>query len=328
MKKLRWFDRYPKTILVAVNIIVIIVLLVITELILKFGLGLGNVVLYDSNPIYGYRPLPNQETTRFRNSRLKFNNLGLRADEDWDENIENKVLFIGNSVTYGGSYIDNSELFTHLALEGITGYLGGNAGVNGWGIENMYGLLVETEFLPARTYVTMVGKHDFYRGLTRLPGLPYWCNQPTFALKELLYHFYYLQNNKRYRRWQTYADDEFTAQVVEKAVLKLKEIDEYIRSRGYMHLIYISPSVDQLLGSEEKDSLVMKYLEKHSLEVTYLLDRIRQINSDPETIRSWFSSGIHLEKQGHAVWGRLIHEDLKELQMGNALPDKTAKQAM
>ncbi|MCK4577979.1 MAG: hypothetical protein KAU50_04270 [Candidatus Marinimicrobia bacterium] len=318
MKQPRWFEHYPKTTLIAVNVIIIVLLLVIAELIFRFGLGLGNPVLYNSNPIYGYRPIPNQETTRFRNTRLKFNNLGLRADDDWDANIENKVLFIGNSVTYGGSYIANNELFTHLAVEGITGYMSGNAGVNGWGVENMYGLLVETEFLPARTYVTIVGKQDFYRGLTRLPGLPFWCNQPTFALKELLFHFYYLQSNKRYRHWQTYADEEFTEQVVEKAVLKLKGIDEYVKSRDYAHLIYISPPVDQVLGSEEKDSLVLKYLEKHDLEATYLLDRIKQLNIDPATIQSWFYSDIHLEKQGHAVWGRLINEDLKQLLTGNS----------
>src|SRR5690606_34750321 len=118
-----------------------------TELTLK-RMGLGNPVIYDSSPVYGYRPLPNREYVRFGGSTIKFNNLGLRTNTDWDETKANKILFLGDSVTYGGSYIDNNELFSQLTVDLInqsnkSDYMSGNAGVNGWGVENFYGLVVE-----------------------------------------------------------------------------------------------------------------------------------------------------------------------------------------
>lgn len=313
MEKSHYFERYPKLTLLAVNVFLLAGLLVAIELVLRFAFGLGNPVLYDSNPIYGYRPLPHQETTRFSKSRLYFNNLGLRSDDEWDENIENKVLFIGNSVTYGGSYISNQELFTYYAMEGITDFMGGNAGVNGWGIENMYGLIVETEFLPARTYVTIVGKQDFYRGLTRLLGQPFWNRDPNFALIELLFHFYYVQGIKRYRNWRDFADGMLTSRVVEKAVLKLKAMDDFLKTRGYRHLIYISPSIDQLLEGVEKDAQILDYMIKHDLKPIYLLDRIKKLGIEKDEIRAWFQSDIHLNIEGHIIWGQMLNADLKKI---------------
>ena len=145
-------------------------------------MGLGGPVLYDSSPIYGYRPLPGKEYSRFYGETIKFNNLSLRAENDWDDKRENKILFLGDSVTYGGSYIDNKELFSCLAVKDFDDYESGNAGVNGWGVENIYGLVVESNFLPAQIYVTTLPEGDFHRGLTRLQGMPIFNNSPKKAI--------------------------------------------------------------------------------------------------------------------------------------------------
>src|SRR3990167_5186623 len=106
--------------------IIFLVLFIILELTLKYVVGLGDPVLYRSYPLYGYRLLPDQELKRFHGSAINVNNLGLRADVDWDNNIENKILFLGDSVTYGGSYISNDELFSSLAIKYVNGYVSGN----------------------------------------------------------------------------------------------------------------------------------------------------------------------------------------------------------
>src|SRR5262245_15331833 len=104
--------------------------LISTEIGLRM-VGLGDPVIYEVNPDYGYRPRPNQMVHRFGGAIVRINNLGIRTDEDW-ETTANKVLFAGNSVTYGGSYVSNGDLFALRAVPEGYGWVGGSAGVNAW----------------------------------------------------------------------------------------------------------------------------------------------------------------------------------------------------
>lgn len=274
-------------------------------------MGLGNPILYDSNPLYGYRLLPNQEITRFMGATITVNNLGLRADENWDENKNDKVLFLGDSVTYGGSYINNRDLFSTIAGRGLNNFKGGNAGVNGWGIENIYGLVVESNFRPAIIYVTTVPEGDFYRGLSRIQGLPFYMASPKYAIMELWYFFCYLQNNKRYIGGLSLPTDTEIKYAVEKAVKKLKEMDKLLKENGYSHLIFISPSKDQVYGEDTKEHLIQSLLNRYDLNPIYILDRLNK--EDLALKGTIFHDGIHLEKPGHKIWGRIIGAEIQKL---------------
>lgn len=162
------FKRNRKKTLAAVILVVSLAMVVSTEILLQKVMGLGDPVIYDVNPAYGYRPLPNRSYRRFGGARLEFNNLGLRAEIDFDASPAGKILFLGDSVTYGGSRIDNADLFSRLAVAEMEGFTSGNAAVNAWGVENIYGLVVESEFRPAQIYVTVVSEGDFYRGLAQI----------------------------------------------------------------------------------------------------------------------------------------------------------------
>mgnify|MGYP001558315659 CR=1 FL=1 len=101
---MNFFERHPKLTLSSIVISGVLILLAVAEFSLRLVFGLGNPVLYCSSPLFGYRLQPNQFVHR-RGAEIRVNNLGVRADRDWDEQIENKILFLGNSVTYGGTYI-------------------------------------------------------------------------------------------------------------------------------------------------------------------------------------------------------------------------------
>ncbi len=312
-KKDRWFERNPKKAIAVTIGLMFLITLILFEFCLRYFMGFGTPVLYDSNPLYGYRLLPNQEVSRFQGSIIKINNLGLRANQDWDNRVDNKILFLGDSVPYGGSYISNDELFSNLAIKNIDGYESGNAGINGWGVENIHGFIVYSKFSPARIYITVVPEMDFYRGLTRLQGLPFWNHNPNFAFQELLYFFYYKETLKKYRSWQEYASEKDRNRVIENAVIKLKEVDEFLKSQGYLHLIYISPTREQALNEAEKDKNVLYFLEKYDLNVTYILDQIDLLNFSRIEKENLFYDGVHLTKQGHIIWGEIINSDLVKL---------------
>lgn len=275
--------------------------------------GLGNPLIYDSNPVYGYRPLPNQERSRFWGARIKINNLGLRAEEQWVEDTSDKILFLGDSVTYGGSYIDNKELFSYLAVEGLGNFKSGNAGVNAWGVENIYGLIVESEFLPAKVYVIVLPEGDFYRGLTRMQGLPLYNVTPKFALLELWYYFCYKQNNARYREWRYFASEDETRYVVEKAVKKLEKIDAFLKKRGCKYLLFITPSRKQVLDDIGKDSLIYDLLIKYNLDAIYILDKLNGFHLSNKEKCELFYDSVHLSRKGHETWAKVIGAELEKI---------------
>ena len=54
---------------------------------------------------------------RLRDAGIRIDKCGLRTDDDWDAPGATRILFIGDSVTYGGAYIDNRELFSARSCE-------------------------------------------------------------------------------------------------------------------------------------------------------------------------------------------------------------------
>ncbi len=280
-----------------------------TEFVAGRYFGFGKPVVYEAHPLYGYRPLPNQNLIRFGGARLTFNNKGLRADHDWDTNPKHKILFLGDSVTYGGSYISNTELFSHIASNtALPSFQNGNAGVNAWGVLNVQALVQTCDFTPAEIYVLTFPEGDFYRGTTRLPGQPFWAKQPKFALEELALYALYQLNLYRYEVPDIHHNPVEAQRVAQDAANKLKGLQDYLKHKGLKVMIYLTPTLGQALGNEPKDTYVIQALNTAGVSYTHLLDKVQK--SDP--VASWYCDSVHLTKAGHVQWGRWIAEDLKK----------------
>ena len=170
-----------KKILYSVIIILIISLPIVTvEMYLKY-VGLGNPIIYDENYVYGYAPRPNQKRERLKNSTITINDVGLRSLNNWESNKDKKkIIFFGDSVTYGGSYIDDKEVFSHLTCKKINhpDYICGNAGVNAYGIFNIvyrskYDKRISNDYIR----VFLLVPDDFYRGLQNKNTAHFYLNE-------------------------------------------------------------------------------------------------------------------------------------------------------
>ena len=84
------------------------------DLIAKKSFGLGEPVVYDSHPLWGYSPRKSKIYSRFDGNKITINEVGLRSTNKWIKNGKN-ILFLGDSVTYGGSYINDDQTFSFLA---------------------------------------------------------------------------------------------------------------------------------------------------------------------------------------------------------------------
>lgn len=306
------FERHPKITLTVLLILLGSAGCLALEWGAKAFFGLGHVVLYDTHPLYGYRPRPNQHVSRDRNIVVHINNLGLRAENDWDPTQpDNKILFLGDSVTYGGSYISNTQLFSHRATKALLGFEAGNAGVNGWGVSNVYAFIKTTGFLPANIYVSVFPEGDFYRGINRIGGQPFWTISPRYALEELFHYGVYQLQLRKNPQTEHYTENHpDSIAIVESAVQDLKALDNYLQSQGKMHLIYITPTRDQVLDHVKKDPIVQSLLKKYNIQVHYISDRLPAVSTQEK--ETWFHDLIHLSNAGHQIWANIIASDLSE----------------
>lgn len=288
-------------------------LMVITlEYIGSHFLGLGKVVEYDVSALYGYRLKPDQDISRKKNINIKVNNLSLRADNNWNINAtKNKVLFLGDSVTYGGSYIDNSELFSTLTVKNFKGYEAGNAGVNGWGVLNIYALVHDYQFLPANTVITTLPEGDFLRGMMRIGGQPFWTHKPKYGLEEIIQYGIYKLNLKRISQIYLEPTGFEREQILKIAVQKLKKLDTHIKQSNAKHLIYITPSRDQALKKSNTDEQLKTLLNQYDVKVNYILDKLPK-NLNNSQVQNLFHDTIHLTKAGHQVWAEVMAKDLEK----------------
>lgn len=311
MKK-SFFEKHAKLTLACVLVFLGVLSFIALEYAAGAIFGLGKPLIYDSHPIYGYRPLANQSVARKQNIAVKINNLGLRATSDWDDHSDHKVLFLGDSVTYGGSYISNEQLFSTLAISQFKGYQSGNAGVNGWGVNNVCALVQEMNFLPADIYVSVFPEGDFYRGLSRIGGQPFWTIQPRFALQELFHYFVYKIQLQQMPASHFYLlSDTQKTHIASLAVKNLKAMDDFLKRQGKIHLIYISPSVNQVVNQQSEDIALKQLFKENHLDVIYLKDRLK--NTPSEVGKSYFHDDIHLSVAGHAQWAKMIEPDLKQV---------------
>lgn len=267
-----------------------------TDLALNKVYGLGNVVVYESSPLYGYRPAASQQITR-RGKNIQFNNIGLRNSDDWSSN--DGIMIIGDSITYGGSYIDNSELFTTKLSELINKPVG-NAGVNAWGVHNMVGLVVDTEFLPTNHLIMLIPEGDMYRGLNRIGGLPFFTKPANSAFDELAHFWHYNASLKRHAEvgvWNIPTEAKKIANRSREEILRLKN---YCEQNDVRFTLIITPTRAQSCGFEEIDSVVYSALK--DLSPIYLLDHIEKGPNNAE----WFVDVAHLSANGHAHWANLL----------------------
>ena len=93
-------------------------------------LGLGKPLLYRKDPLVGYRLQPNQNNRRRNNAMVTTDYEGFRVNTNVKKDSFKEIVVFVAIVLHGGSYVDNSGLFTSLYCE-VKVLL--NGGLNAWG---------------------------------------------------------------------------------------------------------------------------------------------------------------------------------------------------
>lgn len=136
------------------------------EVVLRFGLGLGNPVLVVPDPACGYVVKPNQHLFRLFN-RIDINQFGMRSAELPPTRSPNtlRVMFVGDSITYGTSRVDQSRIFTELLHRELPSIVKRpvevlNASSSGWAIENELAYVQSRGIFDSDTVILVLNSED------------------------------------------------------------------------------------------------------------------------------------------------------------------------
>jgi hypothetical protein len=148
------------------GVIALGVSLVLAEVLLRLIFGLGSPVLYQADADCRYLPKPDQHLYRFF-SHNDINHYSMRSaafEMPRPKGVE-RFLFIGDSVTYGTTYVDQSLIFTsrlntmlssieHKPVEVL------NASAGGWGVGNEVGYLRSRGTFDANAVLIVLNTGD------------------------------------------------------------------------------------------------------------------------------------------------------------------------
>jgi hypothetical protein len=198
-----------------------------SELMLR-SKGFGNPIFYRVDPRVGYYPAPNQDVHRY-GGEIHINAFGMRSRNVAAEKPAGtfRILMLGDSTLYGGSYLDQSQIYA-TCLEGLLNQKPSALpnsprqvevlcmGVNAWGPQHELAYVKEFGLFQANLVMVMGPPNDAYRPLYGIAQLPFFAegHRPQFAWQEFWEHLRW-EYNQRF----TVRNPNFEASAQPEAVL-------------------------------------------------------------------------------------------------------------
>lgn len=176
----------------------LVLILITTELVLRYRYGFLSTPLYVSDPDYEYIYAPNQDVWRFGN-HIKTNEYSLRNEPilPTDTTI---ILLTGDSVVLGGSLTDNDSLASTLLEKRLSKTLGRrirvlNVAAGSWGPDNVAAYLKKHGLFHADLLCLVASSHDYHDHMDFQDvvgnDINYPAKQYDFALEELWERYLY-----------------------------------------------------------------------------------------------------------------------------------------
>lgn len=321
------------------NALLLVVSVTVALLALEVGLrllGMLDPILYRADPVFGYEPRPNQSATRL-GVPIFIDDVGLRDDEN-DSTLRqsrNRILVLGNSVTYGGSRIHQRDLFTEvvereLRVQGRDVKLL-NAGVNGYSVSQA--LARGRRLLDATRPTALVlfaPRADFLRPPVQLipPGgsIIYPTHRPVSALVDFLqlslmhidsrHPFLPAGLRRRMVPPPNTSPPYDTAHIVD---IHLAAFEDFLRTAweraGHSRhdiVVFLSPTRDDVANRHPDPNvdLVQRFAALGVRAFDLARDYEAAITAPGQRVQDYYFDDVHYLEPGHALAGRLVAQTL------------------
>ncbi|MCC7351640.1 MAG: SGNH/GDSL hydrolase family protein [Phycisphaerales bacterium] len=303
-------------------LVLAVILLVVAEAGLRWGAGLGNPVLYQTDSACGYLPVADQRIKRFGCWNI-INHFGQRSVDLPAEKTpgHERILFVGDSVTYGTTRVDQSGIFTAILARELPKKLGRpveimNASTGAWAVGNEVGYLKSRGLFGADVVVFVLNTGDLVQpfnpgNLTAEGGYP--DRRPWCALSELWVRYLaprLFGRKSAHDAGSTAAGDEKID--VKEVLAKLEEAKSICLAAGAKMAIVYSPCA----GKQWQESPYPEYFVKlkqwagdNGIAMLDLTDAYAKASADEV-----YFDGTHLRPKGNELaaegiergWGILM----------------------
>lgn len=295
------------------------------EFLLRLVWGFGHPLLLQKDPDIGYMFQADQDLRRFGN-RVQINQFHQRSPNKTDViiNPDYRVLMVGDSVTFGGTLVDQSdtvsaclENYLSEALSNSVSVL--NASAGSWGLGNHLAYLRRFGVFDAQIVVMQIGSHDLLQvksNSSRVgvdPSMP--DHNPWFAINELVFRYLVPKlwhPSSAAGRMPTGPSD--LAIRFEENMRSLAQSFAMVREAGAIPIILHTPDRNEV-GPDPKtwetkyESWRSRFLElarTNDVPVVNLVSMWRGTNFQG----SWFRDGVHMTAEGNRVAASLLVREL------------------
>jgi hypothetical protein len=292
--------------------------LLLMEVVLRywFGVGTNNIIYYRSN-FYGYYNVPDQSVIR-RNNNINLDHLGNRNPRN--NNFENsKIIFLGDSISYGGSVVDDSQIFTYLIGNKLN-YKYLNISSNGWGIINMINFLEYNNFYKENSiYIITCIDDCFTRNLRRLEQNFFSTKKDTAALIFFFRYFYfYFFFDEKVTALNTDKNFRNNIKTIEKSIQEISQLKLKLNSINSKLIVLHSPDVkylSRLITKETNQDLqyadyILDLLSKENINFYSIAKRFD--DKELSNYKRFYYDRVHLNQEGHKLYSKIITEIINE----------------
>ena len=295
-------------------------------------IGLGEPIVYYNAAQGGMRPLPNQHVQRIGGAWVTIDENGFRSARP-SKPGSFSILYIGDSVTWGGTKVDDRDLFSEIAADALRAegreVYAMNAGVNGAAILNQEEIF--SQYANAANAVVWIFPWPDMRRTYATVGPLYPASfRPRFALVEAI-------DNVLFRFWlpafreiaPKHADDfampnfaagyeKFMEGVIEDRVetnlAAAREILAAADSLNLPLLVGITPLVEdgRLRPLDAEASEFLKEAAQAGAIVFDVRGAFERASEDGR-VDEYFVDIVHYSKAGNRVVGESLGKVLREL---------------
>jgi hypothetical protein len=299
------------------TILVVAALVVMVELVLR-GLGFGHTVLYIADPEIGYYPQPNVSLRRY-GGQVSTNQFGMRSPPVSREKPAGtfRVLMLGDSTLWGGSYIDQEEMYATLVRKGLNAKgLPGPVevlvmGVNGWGPYHEHGFVRVFGTMDADLTIVNLPIDDVTRPLYGLASVPFFAVQspPKLAMEEVANHLMW-----RYRSEHAGIDPKWEQRQARHGINEYGLLADDLMKAGSEVMFFVLPGRDPGFG---KPQLKHYWMWRKELEGELKKRGVKSFfprglfrgQGEPDAI---YHDYVHLNTPGHRIYAEFMQAKIAE----------------
>lgn len=277
-------------------------LVVLLEFTLRFAFGFCDALLYQSSDNYEYIAQPNQNRHRF-GAHIHYNSYSQRNEEP--DSIRVKILGLGDSVIFGGTWMDQDSLATTL-FSNETGMQMLNISAGSWGPDNCAAYLKEKGTFGTKAMILVCSSHDAYDVMSFTPVVGVYPTYPErqyrLAIVELMDRYlmprvrsFFLKQKQRLDPDAAVVNKMSQKFVAKKSLLFNPGFDQLKNMADSLHIpfgVYLHAETGELMqGSyNEMGYEIMEWAEKNGVPLMKGMDRGEN--------ESMYKDMIHLNGKG------------------------------